>query len=458
MRILVVDDEAVAAATIRRILKYRGYRQITVCNNGREAVEQIQATDFDVVLLDILMPEMDGLQVLEETKPLRPLTEFIMVTALDQMETAVQAMHRGAYDYLVKPIDPERIILSIEKAFERRALLAGQAGGQAGAKKKDLPHAFSHMVTECPRMREIINYAHIMARGGRTVLITGETGTGKELLARGIHRAGPYADGPFVSVNGTSIPESLFESHFFGHAKGAFTGAERAHAGYFEQANHGVLYLDEIGELPSILQAKLLRVLEEKTVERLGESGHRNLDMAIISSTNQNLDEACRKGLFRLDLLYRIKSAHVHLPPLRERPLDIPPLISHFLKRACRRHGKKEKQLSPEAMVQLLRDPYPGNVRELQHAVENAVLLNDADTLYAAHFQTDPSQPLSTATRRSLCSLKENEAAHVAFVLNQVSGDRKETGRILGVTLRQVQRKLLQLKDHPRWGRIIGKY
>ena len=307
-------------------------------------------------------------------------------------------------------------------------------------------------------MREIIDYAHIMARGGRPVLITGETGTGKELLARGIHRAGPYAEGPFVSVNVTSIPESLFESHFFGHAKGAFTGAERAHAGYFEQANHGVLYLDEIGELPSILQAKLLRVLEEKAVERLGESGHRNLDMAIISSTNQTLDEACRKGLFRLDLLYRIKSAHVHLPPLRERPLDIPPLISHFLKRACRRHGKKEKQLSPEAMVQLLRDPYPGNVRELQHAVENAVLLNDADTLYAAHFQTDPSQPLSTATQRSLCSLKENEAAHVAFVLNQVSGDRKETARILGVTVRQVQRKLLQLKDHPRWGQVISKY
>lgn len=458
MRILVVDDEAVAAATIQRILKYRGYRHISVCTNGREAVEKIKETDFDVVLLDILMPEMDGLQVLEETKPLRPFTEFIMVTALDQTETAVQAMHRGAYDYLVKPIDPERIILSIEKAFERRALVAGQAGGQAGAEKKDLPQAFSHMVCECPRMREIIDYAHIMARGGRPVLITGETGTGKELLARGIHRAGPYAEGPFVSVNVTSIPESLFESHFFGHAKGAFTGAERAHAGYFEQANHGVLYLDEIGELPSILQAKLLRVLEEKAVERLGESGHRNLDMAVISSTNRNLDEACQKGLFRLDLLYRIKSAHVHLPPLRERPLDIPPLTSHFLKQACRRHGKKEKQLSPEAMVQLIRDPYPGNVRELQHAVENAVLLSDTDTLYAAHFQTDPSQPLSTATRRSLCSLKENEAAHVAFVLNQVSGDRKETGRILGVTLRQVQRKLLQLKDHPRWGRIIGKY
>jgi DNA-binding NtrC family response regulator len=165
MRILVVDDEAVAAATLQRILKYRGYRRITVCSNGKEAVEQIQKTDFDVVLLDILMPEMDGLHVLEETKPLRPFTEFIMVTALDQTATAVQAMHRGAYDYLVKPIDPERIILSIEKAFERRALLAGQAGGHSGLVKKDLPHAFSHMVTECPRMREIIDYVNIMARG-----------------------------------------------------------------------------------------------------------------------------------------------------------------------------------------------------------------------------------------------------------------------------------------------------
>jgi len=459
MRILVVDDEAVAAATLQRILKYRGYRHITVCSNGREAVEKIQETDFDVVLLDILMPEMDGLQVLEESKPLRPFTEFIMVTALDQTETAVQAMHRGAYDYLVKPINPERIILSIEKAFERRALLAGQAGGHSGLEKKDLPLAFSHMVTECPRMREIIDYTHTMARGGRPMLITGETGTGKELLARGIHRAGPYADGPFVSVNVTSVPESLFESHFFGHAKGAFTGADGSHVGYFEQANHGVLYLDEIGEMPSTLQAKLLRVLEEKKVQRLGEGGHRSLDMAVISSTNRNLDEACQKGLFRLDLLYRIKSAHVHLPPLRERPLDIPPLASHFLKEACERHGKKEKQLSPEAMDHLFREPYPGNVRELQHMMENAALMTDSLTLYSHHLQADQTQiHSSVTTRRSLCSLKENEAVHVAFVLDQVSGDRKEAARILDVTVRQVQRKLVQLKEHPHWRQIINKY
>ncbi len=458
MRILVVDDEAVAAATIRRILKYRGYRRITVCSNGREAVEQIQKTDFDVVLLDILMPEMDGLQVLEETKPIRPLTEFIMITALDQTETAVQAIHRGAYDYLVKPIDPERIILSIEKAFERRALLAGQAGGHASAEKKDLPHAFSHMVTECPRMREIIDYAHIMARGGKPILITGETGTGKELLARGIHRAGPYADGPFVSVNVTSVPESLFESHFFGHAKGAFTGAESAHAGYFEQANHGAIYLDEIGELSSILQAKLLRVLEERMVQRLGESKHRHLDMAVISSTNRNLDEACQKGVFRLDLLYRIKSAHVHLPPLQERPLDIPALTSHFLKQACRRHGKKEMHLSREAIDQLLRETYPGNVRELRHVVENAVLMADNDTLQARHLQVNQTQESSLTPRRSLCSLKENEAAHMAFVLEQVSGDRKGAARILNVTVRQVQRKLIQLKDHPQWGHEFRQY
>jgi DNA-binding NtrC family response regulator len=256
----------------------------------------------------------------------------------------------------------------------------------------------------------------------------------------------------------TSVPESLFESHFFGHAKGAFTGAVGAHAGYFEQANHGVLYLDEIGEMPSTLQAKLLRVLAEKKVQRLGESGHRSLDMAVISSTNRNLDEACQKGVFRLDLLYRIKSAHAHLPPLRERPLDIPPLASHFLRRACQRNGKNEKQLSSEAMNQLLREPYPGNVRELQHVMENAALMAHGDTLYSHHLQADQTQVQPMTNRRSLCSLKENEAAHVAYVLDQVSGDRKETARILNVTLRQVQRKLVQLKDHPYWGHIISKY
>ena len=458
MRILVVDDEVVAATTIRRILKYRGYRHITVCNNGREAVERVKSSDFDVVLLDILMPEMDGLQVLEESKSIRPHTEFIMVTALDQTESAVQAMHRGAYDYLVKPVDPERIILSVEKALERRALLAGQAGGQAGIQKKDLPHGFSHMITECPRMREIIDYAHIMARGGKPMLITGETGTGKELLAQGVHRSGPYAEGPFVSVNVASVPESLFESHFFGHARGAFTGAESAHAGYFEQANHGALYLDEIGELPLNLQAKLLRVLEEKSVGRLGERRYRNLDMVVISSTNRNLDETCRKGFFRLDLLYRIKSAHVHLPPLRERPMDIPALVAHFLKLACQRHGKVEKRLSKEAMDFLLQEPYRGNVRELEHLLENAVLMSQGDTLYKQHFQGDTFQNPTVQTRRSLCSLKENEAAHVAYVLHQVSGDRKEAARILDVTVRQVQRKIVQLREHPRWRQIINQY
>ncbi len=458
MRILVVDDEVVAAATIKRILKYRGYRQIAVCHNGREALETLKKTDFDVVLLDILMPGMDGLQVLEESKPLRPFTEFIMVTALDQTETAVQAIHRGAYDYLVKPIDPERIVLSIEKAFERRALLAGQAGGHAGLEKKNLPRAFSHMVTECPRMREIIDYADTMARGGRPMLITGETGTGKELLAQGIHEAGPYAEGPFVSVNVTSVPESLFESHFFGHAKGAFTGAEKSHKGYFEQANHGVLYLDEIGEMPFSLQAKLLRVLEEKAVERLGDRGPRNLEMGVISSTNRNLDEACQKGFFRLDLLYRIRSAQVHLPPLRERPLDIPALAGHFLNQVCQRHGKMEKRISSEAFDHLLGKPYPGNVRELKHMVENAVLMSDTDTLYPRHFEADQSHVQPVSNRRSLCSLKENEAAHVAFVLEQVSGDRKKAARILNVTVRQVQRKLVQLKEHPHWGEVISKY
>jgi DNA-binding NtrC family response regulator len=290
------------------------------------------------------------------------------------------------------------------------------------------------------------------------MLITGETGTGKELLAQGIHRAGPYGKGPFVSVNVTSVPESLFESHFFGHAKGAFTGAEKAHKGYFEQANHGVLYLDEIGEMPLTLQAKLLRVLEENAVERLGDSGPRNLDMGVISSTNRNLDDACQKGFFRLDLLYRIKSAQVHLPPLRERPLDIPPLAGHFLKLACGLNGKREKRISSEAMDQLVRKPYPGNVRELKHMVENAVLMANGNTLYPHHFESGQSSTKPVSNRRSLCSLKENEAAHVAFVMEQVSGDRKKAAGILNVTVRQVQRKLVQLREHPHWGEVIRNY
>ena len=264
MRILIVDDEEIALTSVRRILKRRGLRDVEACDGGKDAIARIKEEDFDLVLLDLLMPEVDGLQVLEATKPFKPDTEFIILTAVDDTQAAVKAVRLGAYDYLVKPVDNERLLLTIDKAYERKGLLSGLAGVRSGKDATAIPEAFSGIVTRSARVMELLSYSLIMARSGNPILITGESGVGKELLAHGIHRAGPSPDGPFIPVNVSSIPETLFESQVFGHVRGAFTGADRDYPGLFEQAHGGTLFFDEIGELPLNLQAKLLRVLEDK--------------------------------------------------------------------------------------------------------------------------------------------------------------------------------------------------
>jgi len=319
MKLLIVDDEPEILNSLKRTLKYKGIERVTTCDQGSKALLLIQKGDFDVVLLDILLPDMDGLEILASAKPQRPHTEFIMISGVDQIDTAVRAVHLGAYDYLVKPLDPTRLLLSIERAYERRALTLGFTEMGTAETCLELPEAFSPIRTESPKMCSLMRYADIMARSGKPILLTGESGTGKELFARSIHKSGPYAKGPFVPVNVSSVPASLFESQFFGHAKGAFTGALTAAAGHFESAQGGTLLLDEIGELPNILQSKLLRVLEESRVTRLGETRSRKLDLQIISSTNKDLGNACNSGEFRYDLYFRLSSAKIHIPPLRER-------------------------------------------------------------------------------------------------------------------------------------------
>ena len=242
---------------------------------ARKPLKRIRRENFDVVLLDLLMPEVDGMQVLESTKPFCPQTEFIILTAVDDIPTTVKAMRQGAYDYLVKPVDNELLFLSIERAYERKGLLAGLSVN-ASCETADIPPAFADTLTQSTQMKALISYAQVMARSGNPILITGESGTGKELMARGIHRAGPAPAGPFVAVNVSAIPATMFESQFFGHAKGAFTGADSGHQGFFEQADGGTLFLDEIGELPIGLQSKLLRVLEDKTFTPLGAEPSRS--------------------------------------------------------------------------------------------------------------------------------------------------------------------------------------
>jgi DNA-binding NtrC family response regulator len=443
MRILIVDDEEVSLTSVRRILKWRGIRNVEICDNGREAIKRIKEEDFDIVLLDLLMPEVDGIQVLESTKPFRPQTEFIILTAVDDVPTTVKAIRLGAYDYLVKPVDNELLFLSIERAYERKGLLAGlSANGFYDL--SDIPAAFSDTITQNLQMKALISYARVMARSGNPIMITGESGTGKELMARGIHRAGPAPAGPFIAVNVSAIPASMFESQFFGHTKGAFTGADNRYQGFFEQADGGTLFLDEIGEFPIGLQSKLLRVLEDKTFTPLGGSKAIQVDIRLISATNINIDQACRGGKFRIDLLYRLKSAFICLPPLRERRGDIPLLAVHFLQKACLRHKKDFSGFSPEAMEMLQTRDFPGNIRELSQIVENAVILADPPIILPVHIGGDAAAPVPSLSSRRLCTLKENYDAHIAFVLNHTQGNRRDAARILGITLRQLQRILAE--------------
>lgn len=453
MRILAVDDEEISLSSIKRLLNWRGYRDVETCRGGAEAVRRLRMEDFDIVLLDLLMPEVDGLTVLETVKPYLPQTEFIILTAVDDLSTTVRAIRTGAYDYLVKPVDNELLFLTIQRAYERKGLLNSLATTAAG-RAADIPEAFAAIITQSPRMKSILAYAQLMARSGNPILITGESGTGKELVARGIHRAGLTPDGPFIAVNVSAIPTTMFETQFFGHTRGAFTGAESSYRGFFEQADGGTLFLDEIGELPSGLQSKLLRVLEDNTFTPLGSSRTVQVDVRIVSATNMDLDRACQEGRFRLDLFYRLKSAHIHLPPLREREGDVALLASHFLNEAGKRYQKQGLGFSPEALEILLQGQFPGNVRELAQVVENAVLLAEAAHILPRHLGAAPPRPVPFARR--LGTLKENEEAHVAYVLTNTGGDRKQTARILGITVRQLQRKIAQMRRDSQWSSILG--
>jgi DNA-binding NtrC family response regulator len=453
MKILTVDDEQIALSSVKRTLRRQGLRNVETCDNGREAIELIKQKSYDIVLLDLIMPEVNGLEVLKAGKTVMPATEFIILTAMDDVSMAVRAIQTGAYDYLVKPFDGQRLFLSIQRAYERKALLSGLPGRASVKGGLQTTEGFSSIITRDLRMKELLSYAAVMARSRNPVLITGKSGTGKELLARGIHLAGLNPEGPFTAVNVACITETLFEAQFFGHVRGAFTGAAGEHAGYFERTNGGTLFLDEIGELPLHQQAKFLRVLEDKSVTRIGSTEPIAVNVRIVSATNGDLDRACQTGRFRLDLLYRLNSVHIHLPPLRERKEDIPLLASHFLSQASIQHKKNVGGFSSEAMDILLHRDFPGNIRELAQVVDKAVLLCDSDLILPKHLGEERTSVALSV--RTPCTFKESEERHLAYVLNLTQGNYRQAAEILGVTVRQIQRKVLQLKDDPRWAGFL---
>ena len=375
--ILVVDDEPNYLIVISELLKEENYEVVTA-PSGEDGLKVVEETDLDLVLTDMRMPGMGGLEFLKATKKHNKDLPVIMITAFGEVEKAVVAMKAGAYNYLSKPFNNEELLMNIRKAIEHYSLLRENVRLRGEAKVR---YGFASIVGKNARMQEIYQLIEKVAPTTASVLITGESGTGKELVARAIHINSPREKAPFISVNCAALPETLLESELFGHERGAFTGATALRKGRFELADSGTLFLDEIGDIPLSLQAKLLRVLQERNFERVGGVKPISVDVRIITATNRDLKDEVDKGNFREDLYYRFNVLHIHLPPLRERADDIPMLAEHFIKKFAKLLNKPDLRISGDALRYLTGLPWEGNVRELENTIERAGILCSGDVI-----------------------------------------------------------------------------
>ena len=376
-RLLIVDDEEPQRLMLASLLGRAGF-EVDAARDGEEASNLLRDADYDLMLTDQRMPRMDGPELLERARRERPQLPVVLMTAYGSVSTAVEAMKRGAADYLTKPFERDELLLVVQKVLRQHRLESEVASLHGSLQQR---FRLDKIVGSAPAMQQVFSLIERVASTDVPVLITGETGTGKELVAQAIHRNSRRTDAPFVALNCAAIPENLLESEFFGYEKGAFTGADRPHAGRFEQADGGTLFLDEIGAMRVDLQAKLLRAIQEQSVQRLGSSRSTAIDVRIVAATCEDLEEAIREKRFREDLYYRLSVVPIELPALRERAEDIPMLVDHFLASATRKFGRDALQVAPEVLEVLARHPWPGNVRELENCVERMVVLAQGDKL-----------------------------------------------------------------------------
>jgi DNA-binding NtrC family response regulator len=445
--VLVVDDDPGVRESFRLILE--DHYDVTDVPDGPTALDVVRTSAVDLVLLDIRLPGMDGIEVLERIKALDEGIEVILVTAVKTVRTAVAAMKLGAFDYLTKPFEEDELLSLSRRALERRALEREVAFLRSELARA---HDSDEIVGRHPTVEKLHALIAQVARTPTTVLITGESGTGKELVARAIHHQGPRREGPFIAVNPAAIAETLIESDLFGHERGAFTGAHQRKLGKLELAQGGTLFLDEIGTLRPELQAKLLRVLQEREIERVGGTRPVKIDVRFIAATNTNLKEAVVSGAFREDLYYRLNVVPVVVPPLRERIQDVPLLVEHFIRRDNRRFHKRVEGLSPEALAALNAYRWPGNVRELENVIERCVVLAEGPIVQLNDLPLDVSLPQQATKVRAAEALPLNEATDqfeqqiVLRVLERVGWNLTEAGRIL-----EIHRNSLRVKL-ARWG------
>ena len=446
--ILIIDDEVDFLDSVRRGLLSAGLKNLRLESDPRVVAAAVQNGEhFDMALIDITMPWINGIQLLEMIKTNSPETECIMVTAVNEARVAVECLQKGAYDYLTKPISRDELVSTLKRAMERRRLLEIISVGKACAlpqiKHKD---AFAPIITQSEKMIRLLKEAELHAESDVPVLITGESGTGKELLARAIHRSSPRAQFPFTSINMASLTGSLFDAEFFGHTKGAFTGAEKDRAGYLEHSNRGSLFLDEIGDLPLDFQGKLLRVLQEGEIIKLGTSQARKIDVRFIAATNADLDKFLAKGQFRKDLYYRLKGAWLRILPLRERREDLPVLINAFLREFRGEIGGDV--LEEETLEILMNYDYPGNIRELRSIIQAASNLAQRRPIGAKHLPDYLKGRKKAALRAPVTAdgpilpLAETERIHILKAYEGTNHNKLQTAKLLGIGLNTLRRKL----------------
>ena len=446
--IILIDDDRDFLEILKNRIKAFGYRNIHTEDDPLSAAAIFRKGKiFDIALIDVTMPHMSGIKLLEIIRNKSPWTECIMVTAVNEARVAVECLRKGAYDYLVKPIPNEDLAVTIHRAMERKLLLdilEIKKSARVPALKRKGP--FQTIITKSSKVMRLLKEGELHAQSDVPVLITGESGTGKELLAKAIHAASPRAQFPFTPVNMASLTGSLFEAEFFGHTKGAFTGAARGRVGYLEYTHRGTLFLDEIGNLQVELQAKLMRALQDGEYIKLGTSRHQKADVRFIAATNQDLDRLMAQGKFRQDLYYRIRGGRLHLPPLRERKEDIPLLIDFFLKKD--RPLAENSRISEDALRLLMEHDFPGNIRELKSIIQSALNLSQGKVISATSLPDYLRRQKSKAARPKAReseppgSLKQVEKDHIIKVYYQMDKNKTQTAKVLGIGLNTLWRKL----------------
>jgi DNA-binding NtrC family response regulator len=446
--ILVVDDDADLRRVLTQALEMDGH-QVSQAGDLARALALLQEHVFQVVLCDLRLPDGSGMEVLGYLQEHSPHTEVIVITGFGTVDTAVEAMRRGAFDYHQKPLNLEHLLLTVNRALEKATLRHA-----LDYLRHEQPYLYQleHIVAVSEGMRRVIKQVARVAPTDVTVLLTGETGTGKSLIAGAIHANSPRRDGTLVTVNCAALTETLLESELFGHEKGAFTGAHKARAGRFQQAHGGTLFLDEVGDMSPATQAKVLRAIEEKVIQRVGGTRSIHVDVRIIAATNRDLARAVEEGRFRRDLYYRLNVAPIHLPPLRERREDILPLAERFLQAFCRQTGSPLRPFSPEARQRLVEHPWPGNIRELRNAVERAVLFAPGPEITPEDLGLEdkgsPAEPLPVPDTLELAKL---ERWAIETALARSDWVQSRAARLLGISPRALSYKLDKLGiHHPR--------